>query len=425
MAESSHPLARQADDDRALLDRLRSGDDSAFGLLFSRHAEAVRGFAVRQTGDLAEAEDLTAEVFFRVFQALRRGSGPTDHVRTYLLTVARRVSWEWCARHRDVPVDDEELSRRTEPCTDSAGNVAENHLITQAFTSLPERWRTVLWQVEVEGERPASVGPSLGLTANATAALARRARAGLRAAYLQAHLAGGRASSGCRSVRDKLGGYTAGTVSRIEGRRIRAHLLWCTSCQSLQGELRDVCSGLRAHAGLFSPFLGKSMLFATRAKLALTAAGVTAVGVFGVALGPWLSHSGVAVPAPSHDQNSVSPCMSAIGSPSDSRVVAVGPTDVPVLPRRRSPADSVGGSDAIPHLPGQSKDEGRLQMIAGVPGSAASATTPSAVEDPTVMVRPTQTTTVSSTMTSVVTSTGGPVIPTTNPLPTSTAVPTG
>jgi RNA polymerase sigma factor (sigma-70 family) len=325
MAEFSRPASAGADDDQALLDRLRAGDDSAFGLLFSRHADAVRRFAMQQVRDAAEADDLTAEAFFRVLQAVRRGNGPTDHVRTYLLTVARRVSWEWSARRRDVPVEDAELDRRAEPYADNSSRLAESTLISQAFSTLPERWRTVLWQVEVEGERPAVVAPHFGLSANATAALARRARDGLRAAYLQAHLTQDLGATACQSVREKLGGYTAGTVKGLEGRRIKAHLHGCVQCKTLQGELREVCSTLRAHAGLLVPMVGlgataaitaqaagggsltaalagKGALLATRLKLALTASSVAAVGVFGIALGPWLSHSHEALPDPSDHQ---------------------------------------------------------------------------------------------------------------------------
>ena len=325
MAEFSRPSSAGADDDQTLLVRLRAGDDSAFGQLFSRHADAVRRFAMQQVRDAAEADDLTAEAFFRVLQAVRRGNGPTDHVRTYLLTVARRVSWEWSARRRDVPVEDAELDRRVEPYTDNSSRLAESTLISQAFSSLPERWRTVLWQVEVEGERPAVVAPNFGLSANATAALARRARDGLRAAYLQAHLTQGLGATACQSVREKLGGYTAGTVKGLEGRRIKAHLRGCDQCTSLQGELREVCSALRAHAGVLVPMVGlgataafvghagsgfgaalvgKGALLATRIKLALTASSVAAVGVFGIAIGPWLAHTSQDA-LPDHSDNQV------------------------------------------------------------------------------------------------------------------------
>ena len=214
---------------------------SAFGELFTRHADAVRRFALRHVREHAEADDLDAEAFFRVLQAIRRGNGPTEHVRTYLLTVARRVAWEWNGRRRDVPVEDEELSLRVEPFPDVTANRPEHTLISRAFTSLPERWRTVLWQVEVEGERPAAVAPSFGLSPNAMAALARRAREGLRAAYLQAHLAEDAGSR--RAVR--WSPSSASTRRRRAGHRAPAHAQapgTCSSCNALHAELVEVCA---------------------------------------------------------------------------------------------------------------------------------------------------------------------------------------
>lgn len=244
------PPAASESDEQALLKRLRDGEDAAFGELFELHAAAVRRLAQSLASDRSEAEDITAETFFRVLQALRRGAGPRDYVRAYLLTVARRVSWEWHGARRDVPVTDDELTFRAGAGVDTPARTAEHTLITTAFTSLPERWRTVLWQTEVEGEQPAMVAPHFGLSANATAALARRARQGLRAAYLQAHLSVNRGPETCRAVVEKLGGFTAGSVTGAEAERIKAHLLGCPSCRATQDELRDVCSSLRAHAGV-------------------------------------------------------------------------------------------------------------------------------------------------------------------------------
>ncbi|GLZ32616.1 hypothetical protein Lesp02_48040 [Lentzea sp. NBRC 105346] len=307
--------------DRELLVRVREGDDSAYGELFSRHADAVRRFSLRHVREPAEADDLTAESFFRMLQAIRRGSGPTDHVRTYLLTVARRVAWEWSGRRRDVPVEDEELSRRVEPVADNALRRAEHSLITRAFTSLPERWRVVLWRVEVEGERPATVAPHFGLSPNAMSALARRAREGLRAAYLQAHLADDAGRSTCASVRAKLGTYTAGGVQGVEARRIDQHLRSCASCTALQAELNDVCATLRSHAellvvpatlGVGTALVAKGSIVLGRVKLAFAAAGVATIGLFGVMASAFSGSAGPGVVHP--DQNAVLAISSSSGS---------------------------------------------------------------------------------------------------------------
>ncbi|MBB5854238.1 sigma-70 family RNA polymerase sigma factor [Amycolatopsis umgeniensis] len=291
-------------DEQALLQRLREGEDAAFGELFELHAAAVRRLARSLASDRSEAEDITAETFFRVLQALRRGAGPRDYVRAYLLTVARRVSWEWHGARRDVPVSDDELTFRAGAGADTHARTAEHSLITTAFTSLPERWRSVLWQTEVEGEQPSMVAPHFGLSANATAALARRARQGLRAAYLQAHLSVNRGPDSCRAVVEKLGGFTAGSVTGAEARRIKAHLIGCQSCRATHDELRDVCSSLRAHAGVvallvpaavgahasgaLSGFAAsvKGLLLGSKVKVGMAVASTAAAGAVGIVAGP-------------------------------------------------------------------------------------------------------------------------------------------
>lgn len=268
-------------DEPALLDRLRFGEDKAFGELFELHAGAVRRLARGLASDNSEADDITAETFFRVLQALRRGNGPRDNVRAYLLTVARRVCWEWHGARRDVPVTDDELTTRAGTGGDSQASTAEASLITHAFSSLPERWRTVLWQTEVEGEQPAVVAPHFGLSANATAALARRARLGLRAAYLQAHLAVNRSSDGCRTAMEKLGGYTAGSVTGAEARKVESHLGLCGHCRATHDELRQVCSSLRANAEvvvLLVPAAGLALGATTGGAGAGAGAGLASTG---------------------------------------------------------------------------------------------------------------------------------------------------
>ncbi|GAA3535935.1 sigma-70 family RNA polymerase sigma factor [Amycolatopsis ultiminotia] len=296
------PPAASESDEQALLKRLRAGEDAAFGELFELHAAAVRRLSQSLASDRSEAEDITAETFFRVLQALRRGAGPRNYIRAYLLTVARRVSWEWHGARRDVPVTDDELTFRAGAGADTHAKTAERTLITTAFTSLPERWRTVLWQTEVEGEQPAMVAPNFGLSANATAALARRARQGLRAAYLQAHLSVNRGPETCRAVVEKLGGFTVGSVTGAEAERIKAHLVGCPPCRATQDELRDVCSSLRAHAEVLvvamPALIGigkagggvaatvKSVLFGSKVKVGLALASTVAAGAASVTAGP-------------------------------------------------------------------------------------------------------------------------------------------
>ncbi|NKQ53409.1 sigma-70 family RNA polymerase sigma factor [Amycolatopsis sp. K13G38] len=360
-------------DEQVLLRRLRAGEDKAFSELFELHAAAVRRLARGIANDASEAEDITAETFFRVLQALRRGSGPRDHVRAYLLTVARRVSWEWHGARRDVPVTDDELTVRAGAGADAHARTAEHSLIATAFTSLPERWRSVLWQTEVEGEQPAVVAPHFGLSANATAALARRARQGLRAAYLQAHLAMNRTSDvSCRGVIEKLGGYTAGSVTGSEAARIRTHLRGCSSCQSMHDELTDVCSSLRSHAGVLAFLVpatatavgagatsGSGTLAAVKGvllsklKIGIAVASTAAAGVVGATVGPALLN-------PDHTQ--------AINLPQGGIELQISPMEPSLI--SPPPGDVVAPDEATLNYPGPADT---TPWRGGLPGGSGNA----------------------------------------------------
>ncbi|MEV5301091.1 zf-HC2 domain-containing protein [Amycolatopsis methanolica] len=111
-----------------------------------------------------------------------------------------------------------------------------------AFETLPPRWRYVLWHTEMLGARPAALAAELGMTANGVAALAVRAREGLRQAFLQAHVPAARAEN-CRSLRRRLGSWTRGKVTARQGRAVSAHLAGCPKRHRVAAVLETVNGG--------------------------------------------------------------------------------------------------------------------------------------------------------------------------------------
>ncbi|MBU4335882.1 MAG: sigma-70 family RNA polymerase sigma factor, partial [Actinobacteria bacterium] len=253
--------------DAELLAAVRSGNQASFAQLYDRHASAALVVARQYTDSPQDAEDVVADSFAAVWSALRNGSGPQEAFRAYLFTVVRRVA----AVRRDQ-------GRRTEPTDDvatlEAGTVPmagaddptiegfERSVVARAFRSLPERWRVVLWHSEVEGLSPAQIAPLLGLSANSTAALAYRAREGLRQAYLAEHLATP-LDEGCRAVAGKLGGYVRGGLGPRETRQVADHVDGCLECTALVAELGDVNHGMRA---VIAPLVLGVLAAATLAK---------------------------------------------------------------------------------------------------------------------------------------------------------------
>jgi RNA polymerase sigma factor (sigma-70 family) len=260
--------------DADLISAARSGDPSAYGTLYERHVLAARRVAGQLVRAPADVDDVVAETFARMLRLIRKGGGPTEAFRPYLLTAVRRVAIDHLrGQSRQIPTDEPDLPDPGEPFVDPVIASLDNSLIVRAFRSLPERWTAVLWHTEVEEARPAEVALLLGLTANGLAALRYRAREGLRQAYLQMHLADIRREE-CRPVADKLGAHVRGALSRRDARWVDSHLRDCADCRAAAAELASINGSLR---GVLAPvFLGGAAAAYLSGSGASSAAGAAA-----------------------------------------------------------------------------------------------------------------------------------------------------
>jgi len=232
--------------DAELITAVRVGDTGAYEELYRRHVDAAMSVGRHLTGSKADAEDVVSEAFARVLSALQRGAGPEMAFRPYLLTSVRNAFYDRTRKDKRLDMTDdvpEDLGRVLAAAAASDDDV-ERQMAATAFASLPERWQLVLWHTEVEGRSPAEVGPLLGLAPNAVAALAYRAREGLRQAYLNAHIQA-RPPAGCEDIVPKLGAYVRHDLSNRDRQKVEAHLEGCERCQAIVAELEEAGSRLK------------------------------------------------------------------------------------------------------------------------------------------------------------------------------------
>ena len=226
-----------------------AGAGRSYGELYVEYAPAARGLALSMVPPDV-ADDIVAEAFARVLAAIQAGGGPDHAFRPYLLAAVRNLANDWIAARRRVTVIgdlDEEAGDRSALLTSGFSGDAETEaearaearLIVRAFSRLPERWRRVLWQLEVEGKAPAEVAPVFGLSGNGVSALAMRAREGLRQAYLQEHI-GTNIPASCRACAEDLGAGARGRLSPRRQAAMQAHLGHCPACQDLFTELSEL-----------------------------------------------------------------------------------------------------------------------------------------------------------------------------------------
>lgn len=147
--------------------------NAGFGDLYREHSRAVYRFALGLSGNAAEAEDLTAEAFLRIWEAgdrVKLGS-----VRAYLLTIVRNLYHQQWRRER----------RRGEMPETLAGGSGQDmrdelRAVLAELQALPEVDRAALL-LHVEHELPYSeIAAMLGIEATTARTKVHRARERLR-----------------------------------------------------------------------------------------------------------------------------------------------------------------------------------------------------------------------------------------------------
>ncbi|MFD8396194.1 RNA polymerase sigma factor [Streptomyces sp. NPDC059680] len=228
---------------------MRDGDTEAFGVLFLRHRHAATRLASMYADDAHTVQDFVAEAFSRVLQALRSGGGPSSSFRSYLLKVLRNVVAE-CGKNAGRQLYVPDVSLYEMECAESAGYEAlknyEHGLVIEALASLSERWRNVLWYTIVQSQQPAAIANMMGASPNGVAALAYRAKEGLRQAYLTVHLDQKRYPSQCSKYVSRLAAFSRGQLGECASAEIMEHLKECSTCGNLYQEINELNHLLRS-----------------------------------------------------------------------------------------------------------------------------------------------------------------------------------
>jgi RNA polymerase sigma-70 factor, ECF subfamily len=117
-----------AESDRALMERYRDGDATAFNQLYRRYRAPVRRFVAKLCRGQGEADEVVQEVWLAVIRGAR-SYRPTAKFTTYLFSIAhRRLQDRWRSRERR-----DHAFGTAEPAPDL-------HEISDEGTTLPEDW---------------------------------------------------------------------------------------------------------------------------------------------------------------------------------------------------------------------------------------------------------------------------------------------
>ena len=159
-----------SDDDGELLRRCRAGDERAWRELVGQHTRRVFSIAYRFAGRVDEAEDLTQEVFVKVYQGLSRYEPAAGTFSTWLSTVARNHAIDHYRRQREerlrVTGDSDSLQvlpDRRETQDRALEREERAQLVRRALRALPASLREALVLCDLQGMAYEEIAEALSL----------------------------------------------------------------------------------------------------------------------------------------------------------------------------------------------------------------------------------------------------------------------
>lgn len=180
MAENDQTDQMAALSDNLLLQRINNGDIDSFEVLFYRHYDRVYGLLFRLLGNRVEAEDITQEVFLKLYK--RPLSGKREHnLNSWLYRVATNMAYNqirarkrrWGRNRWLVP----EPSSERGDLSEGLALEETRSAVREALSSLPQRQTQLLVLREMGFSyaelaeacevAPGSVGTLLGRAAEA------------------------------------------------------------------------------------------------------------------------------------------------------------------------------------------------------------------------------------------------------------------
>jgi RNA polymerase sigma-70 factor, ECF subfamily len=175
-------METRADPDAELMLRVGSGETFGFSILMNKHRSAVIRFIYRKVKNLALAEELSQEVFLRVYRS-RESYRPTAKFRTWLFRIATNLALNAVRDSRPEGAPAPPLTQVVDwrpSVEDSLVHQVRFGQVRQAIAELPALQRSAVVMQRYRDMDYAAIARALGCSEPAVKSLLFRAHETLR-----------------------------------------------------------------------------------------------------------------------------------------------------------------------------------------------------------------------------------------------------
>jgi RNA polymerase sigma-70 factor, ECF subfamily len=148
-------------DERALIERCRTGDDIAFGELVDRYKNLVYGIVWRMVADRSQTDDLAQEVFLKVYRGLPYFRGDA-RLSTWIFRIVSNVCSQ-ARTHRTAEVPGLLPVREPGSADRAFAEVELRDRLDKAMAQLPENYRLLIAAHYLEGVQYETLADALDI----------------------------------------------------------------------------------------------------------------------------------------------------------------------------------------------------------------------------------------------------------------------
>ena len=163
-------------EESVLIERAKT-DSDAFGELYERHFDRIYNYIYYRTGNIHDAEDLTARVFFRAIQHIGNYKDQGGPFSAWLYSIARNLLANWYrdnSKRTMIPIDSMAKIQAVEGPEFESELVENREALLAAIRRLPADRQDLLILKHVNEESNAEIGRLLGRSEGAIKSLYHR-----------------------------------------------------------------------------------------------------------------------------------------------------------------------------------------------------------------------------------------------------------
>ncbi len=166
-------------DETELLERALQNDPVALGVIYDRYSDRIYRYIYHRIGNVETAEDLTAQTFLKMLEAIQGGKGWRTSFKSWLYRIAHNLVVDHYRRASKVTQVSLEkvpgLTQDGDSLTDAVEKKLDMEALERALVSLTDEQAQVVVLRFIEGYNIAEVSEIMGKTEGAIKALQYRA----------------------------------------------------------------------------------------------------------------------------------------------------------------------------------------------------------------------------------------------------------